>query len=97
MKTLNCLARAALMLALVLAGVPAHVFAQQGFTPPDDVAERTADILSEGTRLTAHIFTPEAASASERLPAIIMAQGWGGSRAASSGTPLSSRRRATTY
>ena len=65
MKTLDCLASGALMLALILGGIPGHVFAQ--FTPPDDVAERTADILSEGTRLTAHIFTPEAASAGERL------------------------------
>ena len=49
MKTLNCPAHGALMLALILWGIPGHVFAQQGFTPPDDVAERTADIFSEGT------------------------------------------------
>ena len=82
MKMLNCLARIVLTLALALTlwGLPGRVSAQQGFTPPDDVAERTADILSEGTRLTAHVFTPRSASAGERLPAIIMAQGWGGTQ-----------------
>ena len=52
----------------------------QGFTRPDDVAERTADIYSEGTRLAAHIFTPKSAASDEKLPAIIMAQGWGGAQ-----------------
>jgi dienelactone hydrolase len=47
------------------------------FTPPDDVAFRTADIISEGTRMTAEVFAPKS-PASEKLPTIVMAHGWGG-------------------
>lgn len=54
--------------------------AQQGFNLPDDVTERTVDIYSEGTRLTAHIFTPKSADRNDSLPVIIMAQGWGGAQ-----------------
>lgn len=61
-------------------GFAGQALAQQAFRLPDDVAESTADIYSEGTRLTAHIFTPGSASAGDKLPAIIMAQGWGGAQ-----------------
>jgi len=70
----------ALIVVLVstLFAIPA--MAQQGFQLPQEVVDRSADIYSEGTRLTAHIFTPKAASPNEKLPAIIMAQGWGGTQ-----------------
>lgn len=51
--------------------------AARQFQPPDDVAYRRADIMSEGTRLQAEIFAPKAA-AGEQLPTIIMSHGWGG-------------------
>jgi len=70
----------ALVVLLMSSFVALTATAQQGFQLPDDVAERTADIYSEGTRLTAHIFTPKSAAPNEKLPAIIMAQGWGGTQ-----------------
>ena len=47
------------------------------FAPPDGVVFRTATILSEGTRLAAEVFAPRS-PASEKLPTIVMAHGWGG-------------------
>lgn len=51
------------------------------FTPPDDVAFRSARILSEGTRMAAEIFAPKSPPAG-KLPTIVMAHGWGGTAAA---------------
>lgn len=76
MKKHNYLASLALILAFALFQ-PKQAVAQ-GFTLPDDLAERVVDIYSEGTRLTAHIFTSATAPSGSKLPAIIMAQGWGG-------------------
>jgi dienelactone hydrolase len=47
------------------------------FTPPDDVAFRAVNIISEGTRLTAEVYAPKSAGG-EKLPTIVMAHGWGG-------------------
>jgi dienelactone hydrolase len=47
------------------------------FAPPDDVVFRTATILSEGTRMAAEVFAPKS-PATEKLPTIVMAHGWGG-------------------
>jgi len=47
------------------------------FTAPDDTVYRTANIKSEGTRLTAELFAPKK-RASEKLPTIILSHGWGG-------------------
>lgn len=47
------------------------------FQPPDDIAFRRATIMSEGTRMAAELFAPKNA-ASEKLPTIVMAHGWGG-------------------
>jgi hypothetical protein len=52
-----------------------------GFKVPDDVTFRTADILSEGTRMAAEVFSPKTPG-SERLPTIVMSHGWGGTAAA---------------
>lgn len=49
-------------------------FAQQ---LPSDVATRAVDIYSEGTRMSATVYTRKAASAG-KLPTILMAHGWGG-------------------
>lgn len=51
------------------------------FRPPEDLAFRRADVLSEGTRLTAEVFTLKA-RAGQKLPTIILCHGWGGSAAA---------------
>lgn len=47
---------------------------------PDDVAVRTANIISEGTRMHAEVFSPKDAEG-KPLPCILMAHGWGGTAA----------------
>lgn len=48
------------------------------YQPPDDVAFRSATILSEGSRLAAEVFAPKAAKENQALPTIVMCHGWGG-------------------
>jgi dienelactone hydrolase len=55
----------------------ADAWQEDGFRPPEDVAFRKATIVSEGTRMTAEVFAPSK-PASEKLPTIVMAHGWGG-------------------
>lgn len=50
------------------------------FTPPDDILFRRANIMSEGTRMSAEVFALKA-SAGKKLPTILMAHGWGGTAA----------------
>lgn len=49
----------------------------RSFWVPADVTFRRADILSEGTRMAAEVFTPTKAGI-EKLPTIVMSHGWGG-------------------
>jgi outer membrane protein assembly factor BamB/dienelactone hydrolase len=44
---------------------------------PDDVLFHTADIISEGTRMSAEVFAPKNPR-TEKLPTIVMSHGWGG-------------------
>jgi len=48
-----------------------------GFPVPDEVAFRSENILSEGTRMAAEVFSPKEPK-SEKLPTIVMSHGWGG-------------------
>jgi dienelactone hydrolase len=50
------------------------------FKPPDTVAYRTANIMSEGVRLSAEIFSLKE-NAGKKLPTIILCHGWGGTAA----------------
>ena len=59
----------------------AVVCAQAPFTPPPEVEYRKADIFSEGTRMAADVFAPKA-GVGKKLPAILMAHGWGGAKVA---------------
>lgn len=63
----------------------ASALAQQdgprNFPIPPDVDARAADIWSEGTRMSATVFTRKE-SGGGKLPAILMAHGWGGTAAA---------------
>jgi len=68
-----------LKLALLLAYAAAY--AQTPYTPPEDVDYRRADIWSEGTRISAEVFSPKS-MAGRKLPTILMAHGWGGVKAA---------------
>lgn len=50
---------------------------QSDFRIPDGVRFETADIISEGTRMSAEVFAPDDAEG-KKLPTIIMSHGWGG-------------------
>lgn len=62
-------------LLLIVGSGPA--FSQPAYQPPPDVAYRTANVISEGTRLTAEVFAAKD-SGDKPLPTIIMCHGWGG-------------------
>jgi uncharacterized protein len=77
----NCVF-AALVLALALAARgPGAEEKKPEFKAPEDVAFRTADIMSEGTRMHAEVFAPKKPR-SDKLPTIVMSHGWGGTAAA---------------
>ena len=50
------------------------------FTPPQDINFRAADIISEGTRMSAEVFSLKETQP-KKLPTIIMSHGWGGTAA----------------
>jgi dienelactone hydrolase len=69
--------------ALILASVSSSLLAQDkkpNVKVPNDVAFRTADIMSEGTRMAAEVFAPKKPT-TDRLPTIVMSHGWGGTAA----------------
>ncbi|MFY9554335.1 MAG: hypothetical protein WAV47_06390 [Blastocatellia bacterium] len=68
------------LLVAILFALSVTVPAQQPpqpFAPPDDIEYRKANVMSEGVRLTAELFSPKSA-AGKQLPTIIMSHGWGG-------------------
>jgi dienelactone hydrolase len=73
---------AAMLYALLFAPV---LHAQQDgplhFRIPTDVAAREVNIWSEGTRMSGTVYVPKVAEA-KKLPAILMAHGWGGTASA---------------
>jgi uncharacterized protein len=77
--------RIAFGLCLLTLSVPHTGISAQGaaggFQPPPDIEFRTADVMSEGVRLQAEIFSPRALSG-QRLPVVVSAHGWGGTMAA---------------
>jgi len=52
----------------------------QAFSPPDDIDYRKANVMSEGVRPTAELYSLKSA-AEKQLPTIIMSHGWGGTAA----------------
>ncbi|HSB10849.1 MAG TPA: alpha/beta fold hydrolase [Blastocatellia bacterium] len=66
--------------ALALSSVSRAQQAAQPFTPPEDIEYRKANVMSEGVRLTAELYSPKSASG-KQLPTIIMSHGWGGTAA----------------
>jgi dienelactone hydrolase len=80
MSPTHLFAGAVITLAMASAGSNGQE-ASTGFQAPDDVAFRKADILSEGTRMSAEVFAPKHPK-SEKLPTIVMSHGWGGTAAA---------------
>jgi dienelactone hydrolase len=65
-------------LALILIGAAAC--AQTPFSAPAELVYRKADIWSEGTRMSAEVFSL-GSMAGKKLPTIVMAHGWGGVKA----------------
>lgn len=60
---------------------PARVVQQvraADYKAPDGVAFRSVTIVSDGIRLHGEVFTPAGAPAGQKLPAVVMAHGWGG-------------------
>ncbi|MBC7820426.1 MAG: alpha/beta fold hydrolase [Planctomycetaceae bacterium] len=73
---------ASIALTLTLASSRLHAQDKQpDFKVPDDVAFRTENVVSEGTRMAAEVFAPKKPE-TEKLPTIIMSHGWGGTAAA---------------
>ncbi len=73
--------RRSLFLLCLLAAVTA--VAQQrppAFTPPEDIDYRRANITSEGTRMSAELYSLKSL-AGRKLPTVIMCHGWGGTAA----------------
>lgn len=71
------------ILLIIAISVSSAVHAQQAaqpFTPPADLDYRKADVMSEGVRLSAELYSPKSA-AGKQLPTIIMSHGWGGTAA----------------
>ena len=54
----------------------ASLFADDAFVAPEDITYRQADIISEGTRMSAEVLAPK--KATHKLPTIVMSHGWGG-------------------
>ena len=50
------------------------------FRAPEDLAFRTANIISEGTRISAELFASKDPK-TDKLPTIVMSHGWGGKKA----------------
>src|SRR5215831_8563459 len=74
----------ALLLGLLMcctAPAQTAVSRPQPFTVPDDVTLRSVDIFSEGTRMAVDVYLAKA-NAGKKLPTIVMAHGWGGTKAA---------------
>jgi dienelactone hydrolase len=67
-------------LKLALPLLCAAAFAQAPFTPPPELDYRRADIYSEGTRMSAELFSLKTLTG-KKLPTILMAHGWGGVKA----------------
>ncbi len=69
----------ALLLLAVFAAVGLEA-QQRRFEPPDNVEMRTVTIWSEGYRLDGDLFVPKGISGQDKLPAIVLSDGWGGTK-----------------
>jgi squalene-hopene/tetraprenyl-beta-curcumene cyclase len=72
--------KAAIIGVTTLLLMPALACAQQAFKPPENIAYRQADIMSEGVRLSAELFSLKELTG-KPLPTVILCHGWGGTAA----------------
>lgn len=70
--------RILLLVAVIVWGISIPTSAQEPAPSgiPDNVAFQTADIISEGTRMSAELYSPK--NPNGKLPTIVMSHGWGG-------------------
>src|SRR5215813_5233516 len=66
--------------AAVLSFCSPLAMAQAAFNPPSDIEYRKANIMSEGVRMSAELYSLKS-NAGKQLPTIIMSHGWGGTAA----------------
>ena len=66
----------AVTLIMTMAAGLANAQDKRPFKAPADINFRTGDIMSEGTRMQAEVFTPK--DTVGKLPTILMSHGWGG-------------------
>ncbi len=83
---MNMLRRSSVLLVVLVfcAAAPAQTASNRPAAPfaiLDDVAFRTVDIYSEGTRMAGDVYAAKA-NTGKKLPTIVMAHGWGGTKAA---------------
>ena len=62
---------------------PAPAQQQRPFEPPPNVEMREVTIWSDGYRLDGDVFVPRGLAADEKLPAILLSHGWGGTKTSS--------------
>ncbi len=65
--------------SLLIALLPAALFGQT-FVPPAGLTYRRGNIISEGTRMSAELYSPTSKDG-VKLPTVIMCHGWGGAAA----------------
>ena len=74
--------RFVVVLGLAFLAVPTMLEAQENpgtYTPPEDISFRTADIISEGTRMHADVYLLKTLADNEKkLPTLVLCHGWGG-------------------
>ena len=66
-----------ILLLSLLSAIVGQQRATPAFTVPDDIDFRKANIISEGTRMAAELFSLKSL-AGKKLPTILMCHGWGG-------------------
>src|SRR5215475_15845663 len=76
--TLSCCSLPKLCVAAaILTFCSSVALAQDAFNPPADIEYRKANIMSEGVRMSAELYSLKS-NAGKQLPTIIMSHGWGG-------------------
>jgi uncharacterized protein len=60
--------------------IGSDVFAADAQAKPDDVEKRTVSIWSDGTRMAAHLYLPQNRKPGDKLPAIVLCAGTGGTK-----------------
>lgn len=69
------------ILAAALGGLWNQALAQQAVPLPENLTERDVIIWSEGQRMAGDLFVPKNIGPNDKLPAILMSHGWGGTKA----------------